>query len=213
MRIRWHGHSCFEFFDAKNSVIVDPHDGKSIGIKPPIFNAGIVLVSHDHFDHNALRIIKNEHSALFAVTGRHKIKGIEFEGLPSFHDDGDGAIRGSNTMYKFTMDGITVCHCGDLGDIPSEEVLKAMKGVDILFVPTGEVFTLPIPKAWELARLVEPKVLVPMHYGVGGLTIPLKTVDEFLADTPQEKILYVGNEVDLSHDEISEFTGIWVFDR
>jgi len=213
MRIRWHGHSCFEFFDSDNSVIVDPHDGKSIGIKPPISNANIVLVSHDHFDHNATRIIKNEHSLLFAEKGKHKIKGIEFEALPSFHDEGNGTLRGANTIHKFTIDGITICHCGDLGDIPSDDVIKKIRNIDILFVPVGEIYTFSIPKAKAFIESVEPKIVVPMHYRVGGLTIPLKTLDEFLFGVPQDNILYVGNEVELSADEISEFSGIWVFDR
>jgi len=213
MRIRWHGHSCFEFIDNENSVLMDPHDGKSIGIKPPISNAGIVVVSHDHFDHNALRVIKNEHSTLFTLKGKHEIKGIEFEGFPSFHDDSQGSIRGSNTIYKFTMDGISICHCGDLGAIPSEEVLAALKNVDIIFVPVGEVYTFPLSAAKEFLRLINPQIIVPMHYRVGGLTIPLKTLEEFLADVPPDNILYVGNEVELTSEDIFEFSGIWVFDR
>jgi L-ascorbate metabolism protein UlaG (beta-lactamase superfamily) len=213
MRIKWHGHSCFEVIGSENSVIMDPHDGKSIGIKPPISNAGIVLISHSHFDHNAVRIIRNDHALLYGETGRHEIKGITFEGLPSFHDDSNGSVRGLNTIYKFTMDGITICHCGDLGDIPSDEVVEAMRNTDIIFVPTGEVYTLPIPKLKSFLRTVAPKVVVPMHYRVGGLTIPLKTLDEFLENVSPDAILYVGNEVELSSDDISEFTGIWVFDR
>ena len=213
MRIRWHGHACFEFVGSKNSVIIDPHDGKSIGIRPPISNADIVLVSHDHFDHNAIRMIKNEHSALFALPGKHEIKGTIFEGLPSFHDDQKGALRGSNVMYKFKMDGITVCHCGDLGDIPSEEVLKAIMKVDILLVPVGEVFTVMISKLKDFIRKVEPKIVVPMHYRVGGITLPLKPIDDFLDGIPKDNILYVGNEVELSADEVDEFSGVWIFDR
>jgi L-ascorbate metabolism protein UlaG (beta-lactamase superfamily) len=213
MRIRWHGHACFEFSGSKNSVITDPHDGKSIGIKPPISNADIVLISHDHFDHNAIRIIKNDHSALFALPGKNEVKGITFEGLPSFHDDRNGALRGSNMIYKFKMDGITVCHCGDLGDIPSKEVLAAIKNADILFVPVGEVYTMAIPLLKDFIRMVEPRVVVPMHYRVGGMTLPLKSVDDFLEGIPKDNVLYVGNEVELSADDIDEFSGVWVFDR
>ncbi|MCL1979285.1 MAG: MBL fold metallo-hydrolase [Methanomassiliicoccaceae archaeon] len=213
MRIKWHGHACFEFINSKNSIIVDPHDGKSIGIKPPISNAGIVLITHDHFDHNARRVIKNDHAALTAEIGKHCIKGVEIEGFPSFHDDAGGSFRGTNTIYKFTMDGITICHCGDIGDIPSEEVMKALKNVDIIFVPVGEVFTLLIPKVMEFLRMIQPKIVVPMHYRVGGITIPLKTLDDFLENVPSESVVYVGNEVELFSDDISEFTGIWVFDR
>jgi L-ascorbate metabolism protein UlaG (beta-lactamase superfamily) len=213
MRIKWHGHSCFEFFDSKNSVIVDPHDGKSIGIKPPISNAGIVLISHDHFDHNAQRIIKNEHAVLLNEKGEHTIKGLKIRCLHSYHDEMGGTLRGMNTIHKFTMDGITICHCGDLGCIPSEEVLKELMNVDIVFIPTGEVFTLPIPKAKEFLGIIKPKIIVPMHYRVGGLTMPLKTLDDFLKNVPEDSILYVGNEVDLTSDDIHEFLGYWVFDR
>jgi len=213
MRIRWQGHSCFEFFGPKNSVITDPHDGKSIGIKPPISNADIVLVSHDHFDHNATRMIKNEHSTIISQTGKHEVKGTVFEGLPSFHDDQQGALRGSNIIYKFKMDGINICHCGDLGDTPSEDVIKAIRKVDILFIPVGEIYTLSIPLLKDFIRRVEPKIVVPMHYRVGGITLPLKTVDDFLNGIPKDNILYVGNEVELSTDELDEFLGVWVFDR
>jgi len=213
MRARWHGHSCFEFFDPEKSIIIDPHDGKSIGIKPPISNADIVIISHDHFDHNAQRIIRKEHSLLFAEIGKHVIKGTEFEGFPSFHDDSNGTVRGMNTIYKFTVDGISICHCGDLGDIPSDDVIEAIRNVDIIFVPVGEVYTFPIAKVKEFLSLIGPKIIVPMHYRVGGLTVPLKTLDLFLAGIPQDKILYVGNEVELASDDICEFSGIWVFDR
>jgi len=213
MRIKWHGHSCFEFIDSKHSVIVDPHDGKSIGIKPPISNAGIVLISHDHFDHNAQRIIRNEHSVLVNEKGDHNLKGLKIQCLPSFHDEKGGSLRGLNTIHKFKMDGITICHCGDIGDIPSEEVLKELKNIDIVFVPIGEVFTLPIPKVKEFLGMIKPKITVPMHYRVGGLTMPLKTLEDFLKDVPEDTILYVGNEVELTSDDIHEFKGIWVFDR
>ncbi|MDR3075615.1 MAG: MBL fold metallo-hydrolase [Candidatus Methanoplasma sp.] len=213
MRIKWHGHSCFEFIDSENSVIIDPHDGKSIGIKPPISSANIVLISHDRFDHNAQRIIKNEHAVLFGETGIHEINGLEVEGLPSYLDECNGSGRGPNTIYKFKMDGITICHCGDLGDIPSDEVLDALKNVDIIFVPAGEVFTIPIPKLERFLSEIDPKIIVPMHYRVGGLTIPLRTLDDFLKNVSDDMILYVGNEVELISDDVCEFMGLWVFDR
>jgi L-ascorbate metabolism protein UlaG (beta-lactamase superfamily) len=213
MRIKWHGHACFEFIDSKYSVIIDPHDGKSIGIKPPISSAGIVLISHDHFDHNAQRIIRNEHAAIINEKGDHNFKGFKVQCFHTFHDDMGGSLRGMNTIHKFKMDGITMCHCGDLGEIPCEEVLKELMNVDIIFVPTGEVFTLPIPKVKEFLGIIKPKITVPMHYRVGGLTMPLKTLDDFLNNVPEDAVLYVGNEVDLTSDDINEFLGLWVFDR
>jgi L-ascorbate metabolism protein UlaG (beta-lactamase superfamily) len=213
MRIKWHGHACFEFIDGGNAIIVDPHDGKSIGLKPPVSKANIVLISHDHFDHNAKKVVKNKNTVLLAESGRHTINGIGIEGFSTFHDECNGSDRGTNTIYKFTMDGITICHCGDLGDIPSEEVLKALKNVDIIFVPTGEIYTIPIPKVMKFLEMIEPKIMVPMHYMVGGLRLHLKAVDAFLENVSRETVLNVGNEVELFSDEINDFKGVWVFER
>jgi L-ascorbate metabolism protein UlaG (beta-lactamase superfamily) len=213
MQIRWHGHSCFEFENKDLTILTDPHDGKSIGIKPPVSKADVVLVSHGHYDHNAVRVVRGEHTDLISEIGEKTIKGIEFKGFPSFHDEESGAIRGTNTIYVFKIDNITVCHCGDLGDFPSDDVIESICGVDILFVPIGEVYTISIPKLMKLIDILCPKIIVPMHYRVGGLTIPLNTIDTFLGNIPEEMIIYVGNEVELSSEDLTEFMGVWVFDR
>jgi L-ascorbate metabolism protein UlaG (beta-lactamase superfamily) len=213
MRIRWHGHSCFEFEDSRNRVVIDPHDGKSIGIKPPSVTADIVLMSHDHYDHNVARIVKGIHKDFLGRTGRFSVNGLEIEGLPAFHDEEGGAARGQDTMYMFKMDGMRVCHCGDLGCIPSPEVIEKIRGVDFLFVPVGEVFTLPLPKVKELIELVNPTVVVPMHYRVGGLTIPVSNIDGFLEMIPQDAVDYIGNEIEVSREDIGENKECWVFER
>lgn len=213
MQIIWHGHSCFEFINSNVSVLIDPHDGKSIGIKPPVSKAGIVLVSHDHFDHNALRVVRGNHKDVVSYIGRVNIEGIDITGYPSFHDDENGALRGKNTIYRFMMDDISICHCGDLGDIPSDDVISEIKGVDMMFIPVGEVNTISLSKLDLFLKMVDPKIVIPMHYRVGGLTIPLKTLDDFIADIPEEMLVYVGNEVDLTMDDIPDFMGFWIFDR
>ena len=212
MRIIWHGNACFELCDSNNRIVIDPHDGKSIGIKPPVLNADIVMVTHDHFDNNAIRAVKGNFTTVFAETGVKEVRGMTIEGFRSFHDEVKGNLRGENVIYRFEMDGISVCHCGGLGDIPSDEVIKALKGVDIIFIPTGETFTISIPKLEEFLGEIDPKVIVPMGYKVGSITIPLKTLDDFLVDVSDDMILYVGNEVELSDDDLSEFLGLWVFD-
>ncbi|MDR0523670.1 MAG: MBL fold metallo-hydrolase [Candidatus Methanoplasma sp.] len=213
MKIRWHGHSCFELVGSGVSVLTDPHDGKSIGIRPPVSSASVVLVSHGHYDHNAVRVVRGDHADIVAETGRKTVCGMDFEGFPSFHDEEGGAVRGSNVIYRFEMDGISVCHCGDLGDAPSAEVMDAIRGVDILFVPVGEVYTIPVKKLMGVIGDIGAKIVVPMHYRVGGLTIPLSSLDAFLENVPEESVVYVGNEVELLAEDLSEFMGVWVFDR
>lgn len=213
MQIRWHGHSCFEFSDGETTVVIDPHDGKSIGIRPPIASADIVLMTHDHYDHNASRAISGDHKDHKFHNGRFECKGITFHGYSTFHDREGGAQRGLNTIYKFVMDGISVCHCGDLGDIPNDQVIKQIQHVDMLFLPVGGYYTMELDQLKEFIQLVNPTVLVPMHYRVGGLTINISDLDNFLTIIPEESIVYVGNCLDVVKEDLPVSKECWVFDR
>ena len=211
MRIVQHGHSCFEFADSRLTVVIDPHDGKSIGIRPPVVSADLVLMTHPHYDHNASRVVRGAHEDVMARLGEFEAKGLRVVGLPSFHDHSMGEDRGPNTIYLFEMDGLTICHCGDLGCIPDDGVMAAIKGVDLLFVPVGEVFTMPLPEVREFLERVNPHIIVPMHYRVGGLSIPLSPLDDFLAMIPEDAVAYIGNEIDLMPEDLPEMKECWVF--
>lgn len=211
--IRWHGYACYEFDDDNVNVVVDPHDGKSIGVFPPKASAHVVLCSHNSFDRNAFRVIGGKHRNFLCERGEFTEHGFSFEGLPSFSDDKLGELRGPNTIYHFSMDGISVAFCGCLGDIPMDWVIEKIKGVDILFVPVGEHWTLPVYKVNELVKRVSPKVVVPTDYRIGGITLPLSPLSVFTDDIDEDDIIHVGNAIDLEQDDLSDFTGIWVFDR
>lgn len=213
MRIRWHGHACFEFQDSKLTVVTDPHDGRSIGIKAPNATADIVLMSHGHYDHNAVRVVKGKHVDVMSRNEKFEVKGLQVEGFRTFHDASHGAERGENTVYLFEMEGITFCHCGDLGCIPEQEVIDRIHGVDFMFVPTGEVYTMPLPEVKRFIELVNPRIVVPMHYRVGGLSIPITPLDPFLDMIPEEAIDYIGNEIEVSAEDLPDHKECWVFDR
>ena len=213
MRIRWHGHACFEFEDSERTVVLDPHDGRSIGIKPPVASADVVLMTHNHYDHNAVRSISGKHTDVLSRNGLFDVKGFTVEGLHTYHDTTHGSERGENTMYLFEMDGISVCHCGDLGAMPDEGVLSKIRGVDILLVPTGEVFTMVLSEVRRFVEEVNPSIVIPRHYRVGGLSIPISPLDDFLELIPEDNIDYVGNEIDVYIDDITDLKACWVFDR
>ncbi|MCQ2079837.1 MAG: MBL fold metallo-hydrolase [archaeon] len=213
MFIRWHGYSCYEFADETHDIIIDPHDGKSIGVFPPKANAKICLCTHNSFDRNAFRMISGKHRDIVCERGEQNVEGFRFEGLPSFSDDKFGEDRGPNTIYLFTMDQISVAYCGCLGDIPIDWVIDRLKGVDILFVPVGEHWTMPVYKVNDFIARVHPKVIVPTDYRIGGITLPLSPLSVFTDDRDEEEIVHVGNSIDLEADDISDFTGVWVFDR
>lgn len=211
MRIKWHGHSCFEIGD-KMTVVTDPHDGRSLGIKPPSAAADIVLMSHDHSDHNSSKTVRGTHKDVLAFAGDFEHNGLGFSGLQTYHDEVFGAKRGKNIVYLMKMDGISVCHCGDLGDIPDAKVMERIKNVDILMVPVGEVYTMEIAKVLEFIDAVRPRVVIPMHYRVGGLSIPVRPVENFI-NSAEYEVEHVGSEIDLSADELPSETTIWLFSR
>ena len=213
MRLRWQGHSCFEFDDGVRIIVVDPHDGKSIGIKPPVASANAVLMTHNHYDHNVARIIRGNHKDFLAVEGEFDAAGVMVEGFPTFHDEAEGAERGINMIYFFEMEGMTFCHCGDLGCIPDEDVISRIHGCDVLFVPAGEMITMEIDMVRTLIEKVNPNVIIPMHYRVGGLSLPIHTIDPFLSIIPEDAVDYVGNEIDFTIEDIIDMKQCWVFDR
>jgi len=210
LKIRWHGHACFEITDDQ-TIVTDPHDGKSIGIPTPQVIADIVLISHNHYDHNSVKTVEKESSKVINETRKRTIESMTFKGYDSFHDENDGAKRGENIIYKFMVDDITFCHLGDLGHQLNEYLAKKLRGIDVLFIPIGGTYTLDADDAWRIIEHIQPTVIIPMHYKIDGLSLPIAGVDPFLKQSKQYKILKVGNEIDIEKEELPAEPEIWVF--
>lgn len=211
MMVKWHGHSCFEFFDGVNRVVIDPHDGESIGIKPPKAAADVVLMSHNHYDHNASHVIGGNHRDYLAYDGEFTHNGVIFNGYRTYHDDVQGRSRGLNTIYIFRMEGMSFCHCGDLGDIPDEKIVDSIRKIDLLFVPVGGVYTMENQAIRKFIEMVDPKVVVPMHYYVDGLTIPIASVDKFLSSVPECKAIRLQSSAEFLRDDLPKIREYWIF--
>ena len=209
LQIRWHGHACWEITNDV-TLVTDPHDGKSIGIPAPNVVGDIILVSHDHYDHNSVKSVEKEDSKVVTDERKRNISNIEIFGINSFHDEDMGAKRGSNIIYKFTIDGIKFCHLGDLGHNLDEEVVQKIGDVDILFVPIGGTFTVDDKQAWDVINKIKPRIIVPMHYKIGGLSLPIAGIDPFL-EKNRYKILKVGNEIDIEKEDLPEEPEVWTF--
>ena len=209
LQIRWHGHSCFEITNDL-TIVTDPHDGKSIGIPAPNVNGDIILVSHDHYDHNSVKSVEKDGSKIVLDGRKRTISNIDIYGVDSFHDEDRGAKRGTNIMYKFTVDDIKFCHLGDLGHDIDDETVEKIGDVDILFVPIGGTFTVDDKQAWNVINKIKPKIIIPMHYKIGGLSLPITGIDPFLAQAKQ-KVIHVGNEIDIEKEDLPSETEIWTF--
>ena len=209
LQIRWHGHSCFEITN-NVTLVTDPHDGKSIGIPAPTASGDIILVSHDHYDHNKVKSVEKDGSKVVTDGRKRTILNVQINGYDSFHDKVLGEKRGSNIIFKFISDDITFCHLGDLGHILDEKTIQQIGEVDILFIPIGGTYTLDSEEAWKTIHAIQPKITVPMHYKIEGLSLPIAGIDTFL-EKNTHKILKVGNEIDIEKEEIPKEPEIWVF--
>ncbi len=210
IKVRWHGHACFEVSD-NLTIVTDPHDGSSIGIPSPYVRADIVLVSHEHYDHNKVKSVEKEGMVVLR-DGNRSIDGIEIDSLKEYHDKEQGKKRGEITIFKFTVDGITFCHLSDLGRVIDDDMAKRIGNVDILFIPVGGIFTIDGNEAIEVCKKIKPKVVVPMHYKVGGLSLPIERVDSFLSNAREYyDIRHVANEIEIERDDLPEESEVWVF--
>ncbi len=160
MRILWNGHSCFTVETDAGSAVFDPYiDGMVPGLAPLSLTADAVFCSHGHDDHNAVDKV--------ALTGR--TPAFTVEEIPSFHDDMRGLKRGKNTIRILSAEGLRVAHLGDLGHMLKGPALEKLRGVDALLIPVGGFFTIDAPTAKKVVDAVSPRVVIPMHYRLGGM--------------------------------------------
>jgi L-ascorbate metabolism protein UlaG (beta-lactamase superfamily) len=181
MIINWHGQSCFRIETKEKTLLIDPFS-KSIGLRPPRLNADIFLITHEHYDHNNVEDVPAD-AFIVRGPGEYEKSGIYIEGIISFHDDAQGAHRGLNTIYIVRAEDINLCHMGDFGQSKlTEEQLEAIGDVDILFIPVGGKYTINGSEAAAIAREIEPKIIIPMHYKIPGLNIDIDSPEKFLKE-------------------------------
>ncbi|HET8743395.1 MAG TPA: MBL fold metallo-hydrolase [Gaiella sp.] len=190
MRIRWLGQSAFLLSGSK-TVLIDPfgpETGERLAARgmefryPPIDGIApdLVLVTHEHSDHNGVEVARGTPAVLRSTAGRLESPVGEVLAIASEHDDQAGTARGPNTIFCLTLDGVRLCHLGDLGQPALRpEQRDAVSDVDVLFVPVGGGPTIDGPGAAELVREVAPRVVFPMHYRTEAVGF-LEPADAFL---------------------------------
>ena len=143
-------------------------------------DADVVTVSHGHFDHNAHHLVPGKHEVVDKV-GTHTAAGLTFTGVASYHDESKGSTRGENVIFCFEADGVRVCHVGDLGHMLTAEQASACGKVDVLLVPVGGTYTVDAAGAARVAEQLKARIVVPMHYKLPGMSLPIADVEGFLA--------------------------------
>jgi L-ascorbate metabolism protein UlaG (beta-lactamase superfamily) len=189
MQVEWYGQSAFRLTGAETTVFIDPFGDASPlaarGIEfryPPIegVEADLLLVTHEHFDHNAVDAVGGSPVVLRSTAGRLESPLGEVVAVASEHDPEAGTARGPNTIFRFELDGVTVCHFGDFGQSAlRDEQAEAIGSVDLLFVPVGAGPTIGPEDAVAIARRLEARWVVPMHYRTERVNF-LEPIDPFL---------------------------------
>ena len=180
MEISWLGHSCFRLRGREATIVIDPcakSTGYTIG-KP---TANIVTISHDHPGHNHVAGVAGS-PRVVQGPGEFEIAGVLIMGISTYHDQDQGATLGKNVAYVLELDDVRVCHLGDLGHVPSPEQVEQMSGVDLLLAPVGGGNTIGASAATETVNLLEPKLVIPMHYQTPAEKAKLDPVDRFLQE-------------------------------
>jgi L-ascorbate metabolism protein UlaG (beta-lactamase superfamily) len=184
MEITWYGHSCFRLTERNFvTVVTDPFDNKIIGYEALKQKAEIVTISHDAPGHNNSAAIKGTTHVLTGP-GEFEIGGVFITAVQT--DSAGRAAKAKessrNTIYVFDYDGITVAHLGDLQKIPTQNEIELLGTVNVVLVPVGGGSSLNAAKAAEVVSMLEPNLVVPMHYSTPDSKIKLDEINKFIKE-------------------------------
>ena len=201
MKIRYLGHSCFQLINESGTVLItDPYQGVGYEL-PKKLRADIVTVSHDHFDHNYVGAIDGSPEWIQGE-GVGECENIQLTGIKTWHDPLEGKLRGKNTVYKIQTDGIIFCHMGDIGEACTDDICEKIGKVDVLFLPIGGTYTIDAEQAKTYVDMLQPKIVIPMHYRPSDGKLDIDGADKFLLQYAEEEILRINGEISLSKEEI-----------
>ncbi|MFH2118547.1 MAG: MBL fold metallo-hydrolase [Candidatus Paceibacterota bacterium] len=219
MTITYHGHSCFKLRGKNGSVVTDPYSD-SVGFSLPSLSADIVTISHDHTDHNQANKVsgtaRRQKPFIINHLGEYEVGGVSVFGVKSYHDGALGEERGLNSIFTIAIDGIRICHLGDLGHELSEKEINAIGNVDVLLVPVGGVFTINAKQAVTVTRAIEPSFVIPMHYNTqyhDQKTFgELQGVEDFLKEFGADSVTTV-DKLKLEGDRLPEEIEVVVLEK
>lgn len=208
VKVTWYGHAMFMVESGQLRVVTDPYS-EEVGYMLPHLEAEAVLVSHDHFDHNNFRLVGGS-PAVLRDPGPAQVGPVRFEGLLTDHDAEEGTKRGKNVIFRWEMDNITMAHLGDYGEGSlTAEQQSFLRGVDLLLIPVGGLYTIDAAAARRVVEAAAPRVVVPMHFKTSAIAgWEITGVDDFLRG--QDRIKYLASTVTVEKEDLPAEREIWV---
>ena len=175
MEISWYGMSCFRLKErGMATVVTDPYNG-TVGLPPLSLSGDVVTISHEAEGHNHTAAVTGYEFALTGP-GEYEIGGVFIIGISTAQD----AEAKPNVLYMFDYQGITIAHLGDMAKVPNQTQIEALEQVNVLLVPVGGGNSLNAAQAAELVSMLEPNIVIPMHYQIPELEVKLDGVERFL---------------------------------
>lgn len=182
MEINWHGLSCFRLTDrGMATVVTDPYDHNVAGFEPLKLRGEIVTVSHDAPGHNFFSTVKGRNRVITGP-GEFEIGGVFITGVQTNRTTKSSPKELRNTLYVFDYDGITIAHLGDIQNVPNQTEIETLGGVNVALVPVGGGDSLNAAKAAEIVSLLEPGIVIPMHYQLPESNLELSPLSRFLKE-------------------------------
>ena len=204
VRVSWLGHSYFLLEGADLRIAIDPHDGGSLNLPEFRVEADYLLVTHNHYDHNAVEMVDSGNIVKWRRGVFRLGEEITVKGVPSYHDKVQGELRGPNTIYILDFGDLTIAHFGDLGHLPDSDLLSLIGRVNVALIPVGGVYTIDAVEAWELVQLLKPSLVIPMHYWTPYSTLPLDPLDRFLDTAKARRLRLDSRSIEVRRDELPD---------
>lgn len=210
MEITWYGQTCFRLNErGLATVVTDPYP-PDVGLTFPRLRADVVTISYDDPECRYTSGVRGPFKVLDGP-GEYEVGGVFITSIATFADNKQGASRGLNTVFTFDFGGVTVCHLGRLGHVPTQSQVENLGTVDVLLVPVGGGGSLSPARASEVISLFEPDIVVPVYYKIPGLKVSLGTLGRFLKEMGLEKV-ETQEALKVSQDNQSEETQVIVLE-
>ncbi len=195
MKVTKLGHSAFQLEESTGTkIITDPYND-SVGQEMPKLEADAVTISHDHYDHNNLSSVLGS-PKIIDSEGAFEVSGVHISSVSANHDSHNGVRRGKSLIFKYRLDGVEVCHMGDIGEECNPFITEFIMPVNVLLIPVGGKYTIDAKKAKDYVDKLMPDVVIPMHYRTKNIDLGLDKVDDFLELFDSSDLVYVeGNEI------------------
>jgi len=210
MKVKWLGQSSFIITSDKGvRIITDPYKtGRGLKYGEIKESADAVTVSHEHGDHNNTASIEGNPQIIRGLKPV-EVKGIKINGIATFHDAEQGKSRGTNTAFCFEVDGVRICHLGDLGHKLNEQQISQIGRVDVLLTPMAGYFTIDAEVATDVCDQLKPKIVIPMHFRNEYCDYPISTIDDFLKGKKNVTLMN-SSEIELNAGKLQAETRIIV---